>query len=670
MDQPRRGVVICGLGRIGWPVLDYLRQAGWDVTAIDTTCAPDDPRLAGIRFVRGDARFPETLERLDLRHAQAVLILTGDDQVNLATALMIRRLHPGLRIIVRIFNQTLKDRLSKFLPNMAFLSTSALTAPLLAMTALSGEALGAFESAGGPCQVAELRVTPGSELIGRRVGHLTAHQTVAVLAYVPEVDQAAEPSGTVGDPGQSGPMRPGMAAQLLDAVPADAVVAVGDRLTLCGPPGEVARLLARVEEDGFGPLRWAGSLRRLWRALVRTFLEIDLAPKLAIGAFALVVALGAAVYHLGLDFPLSRGLFRTISVMATAADMHEQELTADWQRVFVSLLRIAGVVLTAAMTALLTNYLVRARLGAALAVRRIPEGGHVVLCGLGNVGFRVLEELTKLGMQVVVVERDAGGRFVTAARQKGAVVLIGDGLLEPTLQQANVVQARAFIAATSQDLVNLEAALVARELNPRSRVVVRLDDPRLADTLREAARVRHALALPVLAAPAFVAAIYHDRVRSLFRVAGRPMAAVEIEVRNDDPRLVDQAVRGLAVDYHFAVVDVWSHGAVLPPDRRAAHRLGVGDRLTVVMLLSDLDRFLRRETPPAEWSVQVSAYPLPMRDGLLQLIRTHRHLDAAGAEQVLASLPITLASGLTRGQAEDLLAHLRRERITAAVVRS
>mgnify|MGYP003907358231 CR=1 FL=1 len=73
--------------------------------------------------------------------------------------------------------------------------------------------------------------------------------------------------------------------------------------------------------------------------------------------------------------------------------------------------------------------------------------------------------------------------------------------------------ARAVIAVTSNDLINLEVALLVRELNSKQRVVLRLSDAALAQTLREAADIRFALSVPVLAAPAFVASLLGDRVR-------------------------------------------------------------------------------------------------------------------------------------------------------------
>ena len=52
MERP---IVLCGLGRMGARVLDYLRAAGLPVVVIDTVAKPDDPRLAGSKLIPGDS---------------------------------------------------------------------------------------------------------------------------------------------------------------------------------------------------------------------------------------------------------------------------------------------------------------------------------------------------------------------------------------------------------------------------------------------------------------------------------------------------------------------------------------------------------------------------------------------------------------------------------------
>ena len=59
MDAP---IILCGLGRMGSRVLDYLRAAGLPVVVVDNACRPDDPRLNGVRLVSGDCRRRDVLE--------------------------------------------------------------------------------------------------------------------------------------------------------------------------------------------------------------------------------------------------------------------------------------------------------------------------------------------------------------------------------------------------------------------------------------------------------------------------------------------------------------------------------------------------------------------------------------------------------------------------------
>jgi Trk K+ transport system NAD-binding subunit len=642
MTQP---VILCGLGRVGSRVLDYLRAAGVPVVVVDNHCAPGDPRLGDARLVQGDCRRREVLEEAGVAEARGVLILTSDDLINISTALMVRHLHANVRVVLRLFNQVLIPRLGKAVANVFALSTSALTAPVLALTALSGDTLGAFALEDGRRQVADLTVGEQSAIRGRTIAEVAARYRVLILAHLP----AAGGSHILLDVDQAARLGP------------------DDHLIVCGEPRDLMPLLDQVADEVLPHLRWAGWLRRNGRALWRTLSEIDLAVKICTGVLVGVILLSTLVYFFGIHEgkrSVADALYRTVSVMATGADMHERELTVGWQKVFVSFLRIAGAALVASFTAIVTNFLLRARLGGALEIRRIPDGGHVVVCGLGNVGFRVVEELRRAGEPVVVIERARDGKFMATARRLGIAIIVGDAAVMEVLRQAKAATARAVVAATDSELVNLEVALLARELNPRQRVVLRLSDTHLAETLRDAANIRLALSIPALAAPAFVAALFGDRVQSLFLVAGRQLAVVELVVQPEDPFLSEQTVRTLSIDYGFLPV------SLARADRSFTQQsvnscLYVGDRLTVIAQLSDLDRLLRRERVPADWAVEVTGFNLPARPLVAELLRKQRGLSAEAADEVVGHLPVCVGSRLTRGQAEELSQTLAREGIKA-----
>jgi Trk K+ transport system NAD-binding subunit len=655
MEQP---VILCGLGRVGWRVLEFLRAAGLPVVVVDSHCHPNDPRLQEVRAVRGDFREPGVLQEAGIENARGVLIVASDDLVNIAAALTARRLNPHVRIVVRMFNPNLVSRLGSAVTNMYALSVSALTAPMLALSALTGEGLGAFSVDGERRQIVKLVVGAASPLTGRRLADMASEFRVRVLAHECKALSAS---------------------RMLLEVDGDTRLQIGDQLVVCGEPRDLSLLMPLgdgQEWQSLLPVRFAGRIRRYGRIITRALLEVDFSLKIAGAVLAVVVVTSTLIFHLAVharlpdgtqrSISLPDGLYRSISIIATGADMKADQYEG-WAKVFVSGLRIIGAVLIAAFTAIFTNFLLRARLGGALEIRRIPDSGHILVCGLGNVGFRVVQELYHCGEQVVAIERSRDNPFVNTCRRLGVAVIIGDATILEVLRQARAGSTRAVVAATTNDLVNLEIALLARELEPKLRVVVRLVDPRLAETIRGGADIRLAMSLPALAAPAFVAALYGDKVQSIFRIGEHMVGAVELLVQPNDPCLKGQSIRALSTDYGLLPIALVNQ-KLLIGDRELDYRLQEKDRLTVIAAFANLERLFRREAAPAQWFVEVTSIPLSAREHIALLIRTENKCGAEEADKVLNALPLRLGGRRTRGQAEDLLVLLQREKAETRLV--
>jgi Trk K+ transport system NAD-binding subunit len=647
-------IILCGLGRVGWRVLDFLQAANIPVVVIDDVCDPHDPRLSSARLVRGDCRKSEVLQQAGLDDCRGVLIVTSDDLVNISASLMVRSLNPDVRIVVRVFNENLIGRLGHAIHNIFPLSPSALTAPLLAVKALTGQALGTFRVQGLPeeadrRQVAEVLVHNGSPLVGHTLKELVVRFNLLILTHSPV-------SG---------------GARFLTDVELHSKLCPGDLLGVCGEPGDLASLLAEEAGQKADTTTYAGWLRRNGRMLWRTFSDMDLGVKASAIVLLLVVLLGT-LFFLGLHVRAVRtvadALYKTVSIVATVGDMHSQE-DSDEVKFFVSVLRILGATLLAVFTAILTNYLVRASLGGALEVRRIPDGGHFIVVGLGAIGFRVVEEMVRAGERVVAVEIDRDNRFVPTVRRKRVPVIIGDATLGDVLKQAHAARARAVIACTSNDLVNLEVALLTREIDSGKRVVVLQSDPQLAQLLREAANVRLAVSVPVLAAPAFVAGLFGDRVLSVFVLQERLLAVLDLVIQLQDTHLIGQSVRTVAVDHGLLPVAVIPASGA-PPRHAWNAGLSAGDRLVAVVSLLDLERLLKRQPAPRGWVVEVTGYPPAAREWLMLFVQRQQEITADEALAALESLPLELDKGLTRGQAIDLLALLEREHVRGLMRRT
>jgi Trk K+ transport system NAD-binding subunit len=651
VDQP---VILCGLGRVGWRVLEYLRAGSLAVVVIDLKCNPKDRRLEGVRAIEGDCRQEEVLREAGVAGCSGVLVLTSDDLVNITTALTVRKLNQGVRLVLRMFNQNLLVRLGKAVENVFMLSTSSLTAPVLAVTALAGQSLGTLRIEGSAdikLRVAELSLALGSPLLDRTTADLPALcPRVAVLAHLP----VEGPPHFLRDVEPRTPLR------------------TGDRLVLCGETEALAPLLAGRAEDVAPHILWASWLRRNGRAAWRTLSEIDLPVKICTLVLMSVIIVSTLIFRLLVDrfSSTADAFYRTISLIATGADMVERDYDQPWQKVFVGMLRLVGAAATAAFTALFTNYLLRARLSGALEVRRIPDSGHVIVCGLGPLGFRTVQELVRFGERVVVVELQRDNRFVSTSRRLGAAVIHGDATVREVLRQAHAATARAVVAATSDDLVNLEVALLVREMNEKQRVVVSLNDPHLAETLRVAARVRFALSMPTIAASAFVAALFGDRVQNVFLIDGKLLAVVDLVIQPADTVFNGQIVRSVAIDFALLPIVVLSVDGSTRADLYDT-RLLPGDRLIAFAALLDLEKLLRREPAPRDREVVVTSVPGAARDLVArQMTAGHIVSSVEEAETALAKLPVALARNLTRGQAEQMMVELGRDGVKAEVKRN
>lgn len=125
-----------------------------------------------------------------------------------------------------------------------------------------------------------------------------------------------------------------------------------------------------------------------------------------------------------------------------------------------------------------------------------------------------------------------------------------------------------------------------------------------------------------------------------------------------------RSLQALALDYSLLPLALAGHDL----SALRGYRLKVGDKLTVVAQLTDFERLLRLEKPPAVHAVKIEEYPLAARDAVLALIQAQRHVSHEEAPLWLNGKPFVLASGLTFGEARELVEQLEREKVTARVL--
>lgn len=137
---------------------------------------------------------------------------------------------------------------------------------------------------------------------------------------------------------------------------------------------------------------------------------------------------------------------------------------------------------------------------------------HIILVGLGRMGYGIYLMLRRLNEKVVVIERDSQNQFLEDVRRDGMPLLIGDARREALLRDANACDAKSIVLATTDDLANLEVGLDAKKINPKIRVVLRMFDPNMANKIRDGFNIQMAMSQAFLAAPAFATAAIDEAI--------------------------------------------------------------------------------------------------------------------------------------------------------------
>ena len=201
-----------------------------------------------------------------------------------------------------------------------------------------------------------------------------------------------------------------------------------------------------------------------------------------------------------------------------------------WLKVYDVGFMFATAAALAMLFALVTDALLGTRILEALGVPRGRMRDHVIVIGLGSVGYRITQHLLGAGVEVAAAEINERNHWIQLARRQGIPVLVADGRYRDSLRLLSADAASAVIAATDDDLANLEASLIGRELNPEARIVARLFDPELADRAERQLGIDACFSATALASPAFVAAAIGDGVLGTLERDQRLWLLAEIEV--------------------------------------------------------------------------------------------------------------------------------------------
>jgi voltage-gated potassium channel len=193
-------------------------------------------------------------------------------------------------------------------------------------------------------------------------------------------------------------------------------------------------------------------------------------------ALAIVIGIGWVGYRLqglgGVD-----ALFQTVQTVTTVGFNEVGTVDRTYQ-LFTIALMLVGVGTALYTLGVSLEALLEGRLSADFRRFQMDKEidrlrGHVIVCGLGQVGSAIVDDLARSGHEVVAVDQ----REDQAGIPDSVRVLAGDATDDEVLDRAGLAHASTLVLAMDADASNVFVALSARRTRPDLLIVARSSRP-------------------------------------------------------------------------------------------------------------------------------------------------------------------------------------------------
>lgn len=550
-------IIVCGDDALTMRIIDELNDA--EVSVVRLASA------AGLRAAGVDT-------------ASAVIAASSDDSLNLEVALLARRANPQVRVVARLANTVLRQAMNEGEEQCTALDVADLAAPSVVEAMLERPVH--TISVGDVDFVISGAAAPRAGTLRHIYGRLAP---VAVIR---------------GDNSEN----PG---EVITCPRLDLEVSRGDWVTMMGRADELAAQGIRPPAPGNTERRRRTPVERVVDS-VRAFTE-DINPTfyraLAVLGVLLVVSTFVLKFNYGQPgMTWVDALYFSTETLATVGYGDFNFLNQPvWLRLWAVVMMLGGLATTAIVVAFVADVLLSRRLSQATSRQRVSHlTRHFVVVGLGAFGIRVAGLLKDAGYPVAVIERNEDNRYLSTAAELNIPVILGDATMRTTLTTARVDRARGLAVLTEDDIVNIEIAIVLREIvgprrtedtdgPARGPIVLRIYDKMLGAAVGHRFGFEHVRSTVDLATPWFIGAAMGLEVLGTFSVGQHSfmVGGVLVEPGSElDGIAIDALLplaRVIALERNHQVTDLYPHRSTTLQAGDTVHLVGPYHELLEVL---------------------------------------------------------------------------------------
>ncbi len=204
---------------------------------------------------------------------------------------------------------------------------------------------------------------------------------------------------------------------------------------------------------------------------------------------------------------------------------------------------------------------------------------HVIVLGVGHLGLRVIRSLVQMGFEVVAIDIKTTPEKSNELAHLHVPLVVGDGRLVETMENAGLPQAQSFIVCTSNDYMNLEVTMRARDLNPDIRIVVRMWEDQFAAQICRFLNVEAVLSATDIAAPSFAGSAVGIEISQALTVNGEDYSMIRLQVAPGS--FLDGETVGTLQDEHAMDIVLMEHADVAQVHPPRDSMVSAGDTLVI-----------------------------------------------------------------------------------------
>ncbi len=319
--------------------------------------------------------------------------------------------------------------------------------------------------------------------------------------------------------------------------------------------------------------------------------------KILLLALACLFLVGMGGYMVLEDMAPLQALYLTIGTLTTVAPFN----LSEGGRLFAIILILFGFGLVTATATYMGHMILEGSVIEQHRRRKLHKtlqsfSNHYIICGYGQMGHIIAEELFHKGLSIVVIDKDE--EAIQRCKELGIFHLERDAMEEDYLLEAGIERAKGLISVVNRDADNVFIVLTARALNPDLQIFARASSKGVEKKLFRAG-ADHVVSPYASAAIRITQNVLRPTITDFLELAlsgkGIDLELEELEIPEDAPfagaTLMDTNIRN---DYDLIIVAIKRADGTRVYNPSSLEPIHPGDTIIAIGPQTNMDRLYKR----------------------------------------------------------------------------